>query len=792
MFERRLKIFLFGLSAGVLVLMFRCLQLQMVQRKYWSKEAADALKKVEYIETTRGTIRDCRGRELAVDRPCVDACVDYRAIEFPPNEKWVREIAAKRLATRMGDGWGRTPKKLRAGMIDVEAKIVVKDIEKMWDKLAVVSGQTREDIEQTREAIHQRVQMRKKYLWYYNYEHAIKKQGGKDENEGADRLERWLSGDTSDAPPIDKFSVEVAEERTPHVILHPVTLEIQNALGRYIDRYPGLSFQAGTHRYYPYDSVACHVLGYVGKVTRKDLESDPNKGDLRRRYLPNDEIGRSGLELLCEPALRGTLGRVVIEGEEQAGSIEQPVPGEDVTTSIDADLQQDIQSFFASATLRDNRGIPTETNVVLHGAAVLIDVKTNQVRALVSYPVYDLNTYDEDYQRNVHDDVNEPLRDRATESQLEPGSTVKPLVGLAAITQGVIGVNDGVECTGYLVLDDHHGHQTRFGNLGRCWVASMYEQLLHGAVAHHPVPFPHQGHNGNPDGFLTYSDALERSCNVYFETVADRLGIEALTDWMGRFGLGRHTGLGIEEFNGYLPGRAPRGFAMRRRAIGFFGGIGQGFIAATPIQMANVAATIARNGIWMRPTLIKPQHGHMPALRPGAIKGPDEVDLHLSPDALKACHLGMINVVNARAGTGKAAHMSELLIAAKTGTAQAARFRTLIHDERGHAILDPDGRKQYREYELSVPGKLNPEVPWYRGSGEHFDRIDHAWMIGYAPADDPQIAFAVLVEYGGSGGGAAAEVVKASLEACIAHQYLKARDPAAKPDDQQQVRADAH
>lgn len=788
MFERRLKIFLFALSGIVLVLMFRCLQLQMLQRKYWSKEAADALKKVEYTETTRGTILDYRGRELAVDRPCVDACVDYRAIEDPPDAKWVKEVAARRIVTRLGDAWARTPKKQRPAMVEEEAKVVVKDIEKMWDKLAVVSGKTREEIEQTRQAIHQRVQMRKKYLWYYNYEHAIKKQGGKDETDNADRLEKWLSGDTSDAPPIDKFSVEVAEERSPHVILHPVTLEIQNELGRYIDRYPGLTFQAGTHRYYPYDSVACHVLGHLGKVEPADLAADPNKGDLRRRYLPNDEIGRGGLERLCEPALRGTLGRMITDGDEQ-GAIEQPVPGENVTTSIDVDLQQDIQSYFASATLHDTKGNVTETNVVLHGAAVLIDVKTNQVRAMVSYPVYDLNTFDETYNRNFHDDINEPLRHRATQSQLEPGSTVKPLVGLAAITQGVIGVNEGIECTGYLVLDDHHGHKIRFGKLGRCWVASMYEKLLNGAVAHHPVPFPHQGHDGNQDGFLTYSDALERSCNVYFETVADRLGIDTMTQWMDRFGLGRHTGLGIEEFKGYLPGNAPRHFAMGRRATGFFGGIGQGYIAATPIQMANVAATIARNGIWMRPKLIVPQRGHTPALYPGAIEGPDAVDLHLSPEALKACHLGMINVVNAPAGTGKAAHMKELLVAAKTGTAQASRFRALIHDDRGRPILDQDGKKQYREFEPSVPGKPNPDMPWYRASAEN--RLDHAWMIGYAPADDPQIAFGVLVEYGGSGGGAAADVVKASLEACIAHEYLKAREAPASPDNQQQARADA-
>ena len=120
---------------------------------------------------------------------------------------------------------------------------------------------------------------------------------------------------------------------------------------------------------------------------------------------------------------------------------------------------------------------------------MLLDVKTNQVLAMVSYPTFDLNHFDDLYQQ-LHDDViNEPLRDRATESQLEPGSTVKPLVGLSAITAGVMGVNEGIECTGYLVLpwgkDPHH----QFTRMGRCWVASMFAEKLK-ATGHDAGPSP--------------------------------------------------------------------------------------------------------------------------------------------------------------------------------------------------------------------------------------------------------------------------------------------------------------
>jgi penicillin-binding protein 2 len=318
----------------------------------------------------------------------------------------------------------------------------------------------------------------------------------------------------------------------------------------------------------------------------------------------------------------------------------------------------------------------------------------------------------------------------------------------------------------------------------------MFEKELGPAgVAHHPVPYPHKGHDGNKDGFLTYSDALERSCNVYFETVADRMGITRLTDWMRRFGLGRKTGIGIEEYKGRLPGDAPR----PDRSTCFFGGIGQGYVAATPIQMANVAATIARGGLWMRPQLVMPDDktGKLPPLRAGAIEGPDAVDLHLDPKAVAACKLGMYNVVNAPAGTGKAARMDDLVLCAKTGTAQAAKFKVLKKDAKGEPLLDENNHKQYEEFAPSTPDHPNPEMPWYRGAGANNEKLDHSWMIGFAPADDPKIAFAVLVEYGGSGGGAAADVVKTAMEACIAHGYLQAQTNKPKPQDEQPQQASA-
>lgn len=800
MFERRLKIFLLILGLAVGGLLVRAAQLQIVERDYWKKQASEELKKVKYLETDRGAIVDRKGRELAADRPCVDACVDYQAIIHPADPKWLHATAARRLKNRMGDAWSHTPKKQREKLCEQEAPFVQKDIDAMWDRLAEVSGKPREDIERTRQDILQMVELRKRLAWYKAYASATEKGGGTPDQS---TIEKWLEPGSNEGAPIDNFTVNIAEESTPHIILHAIGLDVQNELGRHSAHYPGLSLRPGLHRYYPYEDVACHIIGHLGKVGAEDMKDhDPNYGNLRRQYFPNDDIGRGGLEWLCEPALRGTLGRVTsVTGESSSQTTDQPVPGQTVHTTIDIDLQQDIQNFFASATLHDPHGHPNaegeypilEDHAILHGAAVLLDVQTNQVLAMVSYPTYDLNHFDDLYAKLKADPIEDKLRDRATESQLEPGSTVKPLVGLSAITAGVMKVNEGIECTGYLVLPVN-GKPRTFLN-GRCWVASGFAQQLKDlgmTPAHHPIPFPHKGHDGNLDGFLTYSDALERSCNVYFETVADRMGRARLHDWMDRFGLGRRTGIGIEEYKGRVPG--PNEHFGNPRAINFFAGIGQGYVAATPIQMANVAATIARGGIWMRPHLIEtdPATGKLPPVRPRALDGPDVVDLHLDPQGVAAARQGMINVVDAPAGTGKMAHMSNMLIAGKTGTAQAAPFRVVQHDEQGQPMRDEKGHYVHKMFQPSTPDNPNAELPWYRGTGTKDNyKLDHAWMIGFAPADHPKIAFAVLVEYGGSGGGAAADVVKFSLDDCIAHGYLQPQINKPKPQEEQSQQASA-
>jgi penicillin-binding protein 2 len=308
----------------------------------------------------------------------------------------------------------------------------------------------------------------------------------------------------------------------------------------------------------------------------------------------------------------------------------------------------------------------------------------------------------------------------------------------------------------------------------------------HENVMHHRVPWDaqHRGTHGNPDGFLTFADALQRSCNVYFETLADQLGLDRLSRYYKAFGLGRDTGIGIPEVSGLVPSsyRGPRAHA---RSVLWFSAIGQTQVLASPLQMANVAATIARDGVWVRPRLVadgvetRPILVRDPADPSGKtmIPAPDRVDLGLPKAALAAAREGMVRVVNAPGGTGRYIHRKDMYVAGKTGTAEAARMRLPKLDRDLKLVKDENGRTVYEELPLARVGGEQTRSPWYRGYGKEGKDLKHAWFIGFAPAENPQVAFAVMLQYGGSGGANAGPIAAKVLDACVRHGYLKPAGP---------------
>ncbi|MBC7784631.1 MAG: hypothetical protein H7144_12405 [Burkholderiales bacterium] len=757
MFERRLKVLLIFLTVIAVVLIVRAFSIQVVHHRYWEEESSRAMADESVVATTRGRILDVKGRELAIDQPCIDVCVDYLVIPFeidPQDKKTrdrVRAMARQRLVQR-DEHFIDLPYKRRVALITAEIDQVRLDIDAMWRELARVSGRTNDELDEQRRQIIRLVETRRRLAWYGKYEKALKNQTG----EQNDAWYSWLLGKSELS--LDKFAdIEVAEQTQTHTIIPNVDYAVRNELARQIEKYPGLSLRPGIMRFYPYGSAACHTIGTLRKVEPKELvDRETAKAQTQqerlRNYRPSDEIGRGGLEGMLEDRLRGTRGsRVEDAGGEIVQSIE-PKPGEDVRVTIDIELQAQVEAAFGQVKFQPHRDLPVE-HLAMPGAAVVIDLATGEVRALASYPTYDLNRFDDLYTKLAQDVINRPFANRALTSELEPGSTVKPIVGLGAITDGLIGARDTIECTGYLVLG---GKQYSYG---RCWTMSGFSEGFH----HHSIPSaaPH------PNGFLTFADALERSCNVYHETLGDKLGVSGISRWYDRFGLGRVTGIGLREGKGRLPDSF-QGPAILQRSESWFTAIGQGHVSATPIQIANLAATIARGGIWVRPTLLP---------RRAFVAG-DRVDLGLNADAVHEARRGMINVVNGLAGTGTGARMDAILVAGKTGSAQSAPLRIQRVDSSGLKVLDQRGREMWNPITPGTRAAINPLAPWYRASGENEEKVSsHAWMMAFAPADRPTIAIAAMVEYGGGGGTAAGSVIKATLEACAKQGYLRSGQP---------------
>lgn len=742
MFERRLKIILGVLTGLIVVITLRAAQLQIASAGYWQSRATSKLHRLRFTPATRGRILDAKGREIAADAACIDLCVDYRAITAQPDEAWVRELARARLR-RTGAEYVRASRARREQLLDQEIVNVKSRIELMWDKIAQVSGQSRAQIDQIRQAIVQRVEARARYIRHWRYIKALSQYRKLEQVPWYQRL--FLGA--GEKPNEEDFEVDLAEESAPHVIV-PNFSDVNNELAKHIDDYPGLVLRAGKHRVYPFGPVAAHLLGRLNAVNADDLKNDPNADNLLREYLPNDQIGRGGVEGMCEEALRGTRGSVEYGQGGRILNRTEAVAGEDVRLSIDIKLEQAVYQAFAKKREYPNGNAPPDIRANQHGAAVLIDVKSGRVLAMVSYPSFDPNTLDADYFRLIDDDVNQPLLNRATQAQYPPGSTAKTMVASGAITDGIITDQSTIRCDGFLHIDGR-----TYTHIGRCWTERMFH------VPGHVIPYddPH------PTGLLTASDALQRSCNVFYETLANRMGVAELAKWFDRFGLGRDTGIGIAEADGRIPDPRHPGPLYNT----WFDGIGQGDVAATPLQMANVAATLARGGVWMRPDLLMNDGDDQPATTQPADRPPKEVNLHLSPAAVFAVHDGMRRVVNTIAGTGRRLHRNDMVVCGKTGSAQVGKLKVPQRDDKGD-IVRVNGQILYRTIEPGTPGTET----WYQSVGSEKSLV-HAWVIGFCPAKDPKIAFCVMVEFGGSGGLTAADIAQDALDACERNGYLE-------------------
>ncbi len=450
---------------------------------------------------------------------------------------------------------------------------------------------------------------------------------------------------------------------------------------------PGLLLESALLRDYPHGPVLAHILGYVGPVAKEDLRRDPDP--LLR--LPEFRIGKTGLERTYDRRLRGRAGRVEVEvnavGREiRAISRDEGEAGEDLEISLDLELQR-----FCFDRLARERA----------AAAVVLDAVTGAVLASASIPGYDprpfTNGIDARTWRQLVGNPLHPLVDKCIQGQYPPGSTFKMVTAIAALEAGLVSPGYEVFCPGYLDLGN-----TRF----HCWKRG--------------------GH-----GRIALVQALAQSCDVYFYDLARRVGIDALAATARRFGIGERFGVDLPgERSGLMPTRA-----WKRRRFGrpwqkgetLIAGIGQGFVLATPLQLAVMTARLCNGGRAVRPWFVRDRFPE--AADPTGRSWPS---LELPRAGLEAVLRGMYETVNGRLGTARASRLDlpGIAMAGKTGTSQVRR---ITRKER-------------------LTGAYREEKPW--------EERDHALFVCYAPFEAPRYVVAVVVEHGGSGARTAAPIAR--------------------------------
>jgi penicillin-binding protein 2 len=449
---------------------------------------------------------------------------------------------------------------------------------------------------------------------------------------------------------------------------------------------PGVMVQVESQRNYPGGVTASHLLGYVGEVSPDQLEK-PEFADLHQGSI----VGQYGVEKFFDRLVRGQAGQKSIEvdavgHEKRTVVVEEPHSGDNLYLTIDSRLQKVAETLLGDET----------------GAIVALDPRTGDVLAMASRPGFDPNILSRELTpkqwAEIVQDEGRPLNNRASQGQYPPGSVFKVMMAAAALETNTVTPSTTIHCNG--------GYQ--FGR-------RLYHDWKAG------------GH-----GSVDLRRALVQSCDVYFYTVGQRMGIEVMASYAHQFGLGEETGIELpSERIGIVPSEAWKRKAKNEPWLPgetISASIGQGYVNVTPLQMASLIGTVANNGVTYRPRLVQAVMDRAT----GELKQRLAVSsrtLKLKPGTLPLIKEALAGVV--KEGTATKAQSALVTIAGKTGTAQMTALRT-----------GP---------EKDIPKKFR----------------DHAWFVAFAPVDAPTIAVAVLGEHMGHGGSAAAPLAKELIETYV-------------------------
>ena len=472
-------------------------------------------------------------------------------------------------------------------------------------------------------------------------------------------------------------------------------------------RFPGVEIRARLFRNYPYNQLASHVIGYIGRINQAE-KGQIEESDDAGNYRGTDYIGKLGVEQSYETQLHGTTG--VQEMETSAGgravrrlNSSQAIPGNSVVLSIDIKLQKLVEDLYGKR----------------RGALVALDPKTGEVLAFVSKPTFDPNLFvdgiDSENWAALNESIDKPLLNRALRGTYPPGSTYKPFMALAALQTGKRAEKTIISDPGFFMFGNHRFRDDKEGGHGS---VDMYKSIV-------------------------------ESCDTYYYTLARDMGVDLMHDQMKPLGFGQITGIDIlGESRGVLPSTEWKRTTYKKpeQQRWYSGetislGIGQGYNSFTMLQIAHAMGTVANNGLKMRPHLVREVLDVETKASTPVAKEPIG-QLPLTPENLEVIKRGMVGV-NIEGTSATSFVGAQYVSAGKTGTAQV--YTVKQNEKYNAATIDERMR-------------------------------DHALFVAFAPADDPKVALAMVVENAGFGAQNAAPIARRVFDFVIMGQYPSQED----------------
>ncbi|MHC5059771.1 MAG: peptidoglycan D,D-transpeptidase FtsI family protein [Planctomycetota bacterium] len=675
MYKTRLKIFIFMCICSLLVCIGRLAYLQL-------KLGGDYRRQIEemrilgpmQLPTIRGSILDRNGRALAVDKPAFYLYVNYEATRLLDDRFWRGVILQRK----------------KPGQTDEQAEAQVRrELQERLDMLLEIIYRSAEisnidwgQVESKIRRINDRIwNMRRFFAWLKKFPDSPVRVKYKELGQAVPIAEAQKDFQKQ-MPDADErlrliMNVNLKVMHQPQQLMELKTEDdLLRAQLEFVDT-EMVEIFAHPKRVYPYNSAAAQVIGWVGTARAEDKKLFAH--DKFRRYLDDELSGKGGVEKISEVVLRGKRGEVVYDRDSELVSRSQTQFGKDVTLSLDIELQGQIEKL-----LTEPNSNPNYNSAI---GAVVIDVATSDILALVSVPVYNLNDMRVDYTK-VRDAAGAPLVNKAVYKIYPPGSVIKPLVLAAGIEEGKVGAREVISCP--------------YERAPRGWPNCLQYREFKSC---HDWKWTDEGGN-------IARNAIRGSCNIYFSRLADRLAPAVLQKWLYDFGFGRDilpgpvfaededtTGPSVPvkrnlsqsagQISSDIPRKSPQTLSeipkiakYERRMFG----IGQGNLRVTVLQVANAMAVLARGGIYKSPRLFLTESDSFPG---------DRKDLNISRRTLETVRDGMSSVVNEWGGTAYSAfdqaklRKLDLNVHGKTGSTEGvanAWFAGFAEDKAGRVL----------------------------------------------------------------------------------------------------------